>query len=131
MAYIDLVDEACSFIVSKGYDAKVRRLDSMTGKEGIVVRRVPSTVVGEYRDRSKSVAYLWQVIIRRRSEKRALEEADALCKLLDENPIQSGNGSYQIVAQEVYTLPQELALEDSGFYAQEFRIRSYIEIERS
>ena len=37
--------------------------------------------------------------------------------LLDHAPLASANGSFRFIDQEIYAQPQELALDDAGFYA--------------
>lgn len=127
MSYIDVPDMAVEYLRGLGYaDTHLKRLDAMTGREGIVVRRIPSTVTAREYGKRQQVSYLYQVIVRNRSERRAMELADELCRALDTAEIESGNGSYEFVAQEVYTPPQELTLDEAGFFAHEFRIRAYI-----
>lgn len=123
---IDLVDRARDFLAAKGYEAHVKRLDSFTGKEGIVLRRVPSTVTGRYFDGTESVSCIYQVIVRRRSERQAMEECCDIAALLKDAWLGSGNGSYAFVGQEVYTEPQELALDEAGFFAWEVRLEASI-----
>lgn len=127
---IDLIDRAKDLLAERGYDAHAKRLDSFTGKEGVVLRRVPSTVTERYLDRSESVSYLYQVVVRRRSERQAMEECCEIAELLADAWLDSGNGSYSFVGQEAYTQPQELALDEAGFYAWQARIEARIEITR-
>jgi hypothetical protein len=124
---IDLVDVAVDFLQSKGYsDTVKRRLDSLTGREGIVVRRQPSTVTNRYQDRGKGISYIYQVVVRRRDEQLAMEQCSAIAALLEEATLESINGTYRFIGSEVYTEPQELELEDDGFYAWEARIEALI-----
>lgn len=127
-SYIDLPDMAARYVEAAGYEGvTLRKLDQMTGKSGIVVRRVPSSLTGRYYDGAREVAYVYQVVVRQRSEVRAMQLAAELADLLDGAEIRSGNGSYEFVAQEVYTLPQSLEAGEEGFYAQEFRLKALIE----
>lgn len=127
-SYIDLPDMAARYIEAAGYEGvTLRKLDAMTGKSGIVLRRVPSAVTGRYYDGARSTAYVYQVVVRNRSEVRAMQLAAELADLLDGAEVKSGNGSYEFVAQEVYTLPQSLEAGEEGFYAQEFRLKALIE----
>ena len=119
---IDLVDMARSYLAERGYEAHVKRLDEFTGREGIVLRRIPSTVTERYFDGGEAVSYVYQVIVRRRSERRAMEECSDIAELLKDAWLESGNGSYAFGGQEIYTEPQELALDEAGFYAWEARL---------
>lgn len=122
---IDVVEQAKKLIEAEGYqNVTMRRLDAMTGREGIVLRKLPSTFEGRYQDRSRNLAYLWQVVVRTRSASEGQETAEALAMLLDAAQLPSGNKSYWFVAQEIYTPVQELELDESLFYAYEFRVRT-------
>ena len=124
---VDLPEQAVAFLKAHGYkDVYLKRLDSMTGREGIIIRRLPSTVQGRSYSGARTLHYLYQVIVRSRSEREALEKAEDLANLLDLAPLQSKNGSFAMVQQEIYTPPQELTLSESGFYATEFRVRAEI-----
>lgn len=130
--YIDLPDMAALCIERAGYEnVYLKKLDELTGKTGIVVRRMPSAVTGRDYSGSVSLAFVYQVVVRLKSEVAAMQTASELCQLLDMADIPSGNGSYQFVAQEVYTTPQPLETGEKGFYAQEFRIKALIEIGES
>ena len=119
---IDVVEQAKKLIEAEGYqNVTMRRLDAMTGREGIVL---PSTFEGRYQDRSRNLAYLWQVVVRTRSASEGQETAEALAMLLDAAQLPSGNKSYWFIAQEIYTPVQELELDESLFYAYEFRVRT-------
>lgn len=127
-SYIDLPDMAARLIEAAGHEGvTLRKLDQMTGKAGIVVRRIPSAITGRYYDGEREVACVYQVVVRNRSEVRAMQLAAELEDLLDGAEVRSGNGSYEFVAQEVYTPSQSLETGEEGFYAQEFRIRALIE----
>lgn len=122
---IDVVEQAKKLIEAEGYqNVTMRRLDAMTGREGIVLRKLPSTFEGRYKDRSRNLAYLWQVVVRTRSASEGQETAEALAMLLDAAQLPSGNKSYWFIAQEIYTPVQELELDESLFYAYEFRVRT-------
>lgn len=126
---IDVPEQAAKLIKANGYkDVHLRRLDEFTGREGIIVRRIPSTVTGYDYMRSKELAYLYQVIVRTRSAKRGMETAEALERLLDGAELKSDNNSFFFVSQETYTPTQELELDEAGFYAYEFRIKAVIMI---
>jgi hypothetical protein len=125
---IDLVDTAAQQLKEAGYaDVHKKRLDTLTGCEGIVIRRLPYTVTEHYQDSSKTLSYLFQVIVRRRDEQLAMEQCSDIGELLDGAFIPSNNGSYIFTGCETYTEPQELELEENGFYAWEVRMEATIE----
>jgi len=126
---VDLVDRVRDALLLNGHaDAHVKRLDSFTGKEGICIRRLPSTTVNRYIDRSRTAEYVYQVVVRRRSERAAMDECCDIADLLDGMRVESGNGSYRFSSQEVYTEPQELELDEANFYAWHVRMVASIEI---
>lgn len=125
---IDLVDNVAAFLKANGYDAHLGRLDGMAGKEGVLVRRLPSRTSADYYNGGEEVKCVYQVVSRRRSEHQALTEAAAMKDLLRNAEIPSENGSYTFTSQRIYTHEQELYLSDNGFFAYEFRMEATIEI---
>lgn len=123
---IDLIDVAKDFLVYRGFDAYVKRLDQFTGREGIVVRRVPSRVTSRYFDGGEALSYIYQVIVRRRSGREAMETCCEIADLLKHAWLASRNGSYSFHGQEVYTGPQELELDEANFSAWEVRFEASI-----
>lgn len=122
---IDVTEQAKALFEGEGYKpVYLKPLDEMTGKEGIVIRKLPSTFDGRYQDRSRNLAYLWQVIVRTREPRKGQETAEALARLCDTAQLPSGNRSYWFVAQEIYTPVEELELSESLFYAYAFRVRT-------
>ena len=125
---IDLIDRVADRIKANGFaGVETKRLDSTTGREATVVRQLPHIPETTYTDRSTSIYFLYQVIVRRRSEKAAMEECWAIADLLKDERIDSDNNSYRFTGTEIYTYPQELMLEEAGFYAWETRIYALIE----
>jgi hypothetical protein len=125
---IDLVDRVAAYLTGKGYqDVTTRMLDSTTGREAIVVRRLPYTVNAHYQDRTATLGYLYQVIVRNRDEAHAMNICSEIAEDLENARIESGNGSYVFTSAEIYTSPQQLPLEEQLFYAWEVRINALIE----
>ena len=58
--------------------------------------------------------------------REGMEECCDIAELLKGAWLDSENGSYAFEGQEIYTEPQELALEETGFYAWETRIKASI-----
>lgn len=125
---IDLVEGVKALLVENGFDAHVKRLDAFTGKEGVCVRRLPSSAAAKYMNRKRCVGYLYQVVVRRRSEREAMEECEDIARILESARVESANGSYGFTSQEVYTEPQELEIDEAGFYAWHVRMIASIEI---
>lgn len=124
---IDIPDVVASILRSDGYDVSVKRLDATRNTEGVVIRRIPATVTDRYLDRDKVIEYIYQVIVRNRSEEEAMEQCCMIAESLDGKSITSENGSFVMIGcQEVYTEPQELALDELGFFAWETRISAQI-----
>ena len=123
---IDVAKVAAVTLKGKGHDASVKRLDSLASKEGIAVRALPYTTTQRHYDGTKEISYLFQVIVKRRSEAKSLEEISDIADILDQTFLTSENGSYEGGYCEVYTDPSELELNESGFYVQEVRFRVQI-----
>lgn len=123
---IDLVDVAAKRLRERGYaDASVKRIAEIGGG-GIAVRRIPATTTGTYYDGSRDVAYLFQVVVARESERDAIDGCCSIADLLPRLDLSSENGSYLLTSVEVYTEPQELELTDSGQTVWECRFRASI-----
>lgn len=119
------------FLSGEGYKGVLLgRFDQLTGREGIVIRKLPSTKSEQYYDGSFNLQRLVQVIVRRRIADDAIEECDWLANLLDGATIESANGTYQFVNQEVYTEPEEFPVYEEGFSTWSFRLRANLLIER-
>lgn len=115
---IDLLDVAEKRIREAGYRfTYFRRLDSAAKREGIIIRRLPATVTGRYYDGRKDVRYYFQVIVKRRSEERAMIECESIADLMEIVDLSSANGSYSITSCVVDAEPQELELNESNMYA--------------
>lgn len=130
---IDLVDQAAAFLREHGLqDVYTRRLDDLTGQEGIVLRRMPSRVVATYMDGVQTIDEIYQVICKYRSEQHAMDVCYEVAGMLNGADIESANGSYRFTSQDIDTsaggvLPHEVRLHDSGLFAWETRIRARIE----
>jgi hypothetical protein len=125
---IDLVDRVAALLKAEGYEGVTTHLlDSTTGREAIVVRRLPYVKSVTYMDGSEAIDYLYQVVVRRRQEEHAMSLCSDIAELLDGRRIDSENKSYTFTSSEIYTSPQGLKLDEKLFYAWEVRIRTLIE----
>ena len=126
MKSIDLVDVAAKRLREAGYaNVGVKRLAELKDG-GIAVRRVPSTTTGTYFDGSRDVAYLFQVVVARESERQAIDECCGIAGMLPFLDLSSENGTYRLASVGVYTDPQELELTDSGMTVWECRFKAVI-----
>lgn len=125
---VDIVDVAAKRLREAGYpDAGTKRLSEVsTG--GIAVRRIPATTTGIYYDGSRDVAYLFQVVVVRESERQAIDECCNISERLPHMDLTSENGTYLITSTSIYTDPQELSLTDGGLSVWEVRFKATITI---
>lgn len=127
MSHPDVPEAAKSLLQAEGYSpVVVSRLDAVGKMEAIVLRPAPSTTSARYVDGSRRVAYVLQVLCKRESELQAMEDSHGISELLDMSHLPSPTDSYQFVSAEIYTEPQELGVDESGFYVWELRIRANI-----
>lgn len=127
---IDLIENAKTQLEALGYsDVVLKRLDGLTGKEGIVLREVAYTPIERYYDGTSTGDYVYQAIVRRRGQADARETCGEVAAALEDWEPASSNGSYRLNpgGHSVYTYPQELELSESGFYAYEVRMVARIE----
>lgn len=128
---IDLHERAKAYLEAKGYDGvSLKRLDQFTGKEGIVVQLVPASLVESYYDGTQVFDQPYRVTVRRRSEAEAMQVCSDIAETLEGATLESANGSYapaDTQGQQIYTAPQELALEEANYYAWYVQMHARIE----
>lgn len=124
---VDVTEAMRKVLEDEGYTVSLKRFDTFTGKEGIILRRVLPTRATKYMDTTRSYNFIVHVIVRRRSEAQAMDECCAIADLLEDCPIPSLNGSYTWTATDVYTEPEEMVLDEENFYAWNTRIDVRIE----
>jgi hypothetical protein len=118
---MSIVDLAAEYLRANGFpDASKRRLDGLTGAEGVVVRFMIDTPVVAYMDGSAICQTVYQVVCRNRSEAAAMENCAKAAALLD------GVDLGGLVSHTVYSEPQELGLEERGFHAWECRMAAQV-----
>ena len=127
MSHIDICEGVKTLLTAEGYTS-IKLAREYEPTEGITVRHVPSAITQRYYDEGKTISYIYQVIVTRRSEEDAMDDAADIAALLDGATIDSTNGSYGFTGQELYTPPQELALTVGGLYEYELRISALLEI---
>ena len=126
---VDVCESMKQILDAAGYTASLKRLDSFTGKEGIVLRRVLPQRTERYFDNGRSYDFIVHVVVRRRSEAQAMYECSDIAELLTDCPVESLNGSYTWTGTDIYTEPEEMALDEDNFYAWNTRVN--VRIERS
>lgn len=124
---MDVCESIKAALAERGWVANLKRLDPFTGDEGIIVRRGLPESAGRYMDASRSVNFIARIFVRYRSERTAMETCDAIADYLIDRPLPSLDGSYLWSATEIYTEPQELVLDDGGFYVWETSVAVTIE----
>ena len=123
------VCEATKKVLSlNGWDAELKRLDQFTGHEGICLRRVVPETARSYMDVTRTVLAQVVVYVVNRSERTAMETCDAIAAYLSDRPVPSLDGSYRWTATRIYTEPQELVLDDGGFYTWVTRVEIEAEL---
>lgn len=131
MARIDYEKKLKELIEYEGFDnVLLGRYDRLTGREGVLIRRLPGARDERYQDGSYELQRLVQIIVRRRIASEAITDCEDIARALDFAVVESDNGSYEFVSQEVYTEPEEFALYEDGFATWSFRLRALLMIER-
>ena len=118
---IDFTDQIAELLETEGFDGvTLKRLDQMTGSEGIVVQHLPEQVAESYYDGRIVCDLTARITVRMRSEEDAMQTCYAVAEELENRVIDSANGSY--LPEDEYGLqitsrPQELAVTEQNFYA--------------
>lgn len=122
---IDVVDVAAERIRGAGYSGvAVQRLADVEAG-GIAVRRLPSATTSRYLDGPRAIAYVFQVVVVRESERQAINECYGIASTLPHLNLDSANGTYSMTSCDVYTEPQEIDIEGKNS-AWECRFRAII-----
>ena len=126
---VDVCEVVKAAIEAEGYrNVYVKRLDELTGKEGIVVRPSALLTARRYSNRTWTTDYIVNVMCRYRSEHEAMQTCFGLRDLLDGAALARINGSYRWTSTEVYTEPQEIALDEADMYV--WSVQLTVRIER-
>ena len=125
-----MLEAAKALLAEAGFEACTKRLEATTGYEGTVVRWLGYTRTERYADGGECGNAVVQLIRRGTSERAVMDDSEAQARLFDAEPMPEGEG-YRLVGQEIYTWPQELELDESGYYAWECKIQFHIERARA
>lgn len=113
----NLAEAAKAKLAASGIEASAKRLDAFTGKEGDVLRQLPTVTASTYYDGSRDVTALLQVVSRRRSQAEAMAACYDAMEALDGAWLPDLKGMEQTDGISTEVLPQEFRLEEAGFYA--------------
>lgn len=115
---IDICERARDALAAAGMDdVHVRRLDALTGREGVVVRLMPSRTVRSYYDGTRDVACTFQALAKYRDALRAMNAVDEVAEVLRHADLSSANGSYSLAGQpEQQGYPEEVAVAEDGMH---------------
>lgn len=101
-------------IVAEGTRAYLKRLDSTTGKEGVVVRQFAADVIlRRFMDGTERLECTTQVLSRHQDREAAMDECEKLANLLDGAHLESD--AFQFIDQEVYLDPQEIEDDEADY----------------
>lgn len=127
--YVDVCEAVAAKLKETGYaGVLLKRMDEMTGREGIVVRLAGSRVVNAHFDRTYTVRVIVNVMCCYYAEAEAMTSANDIRDTVDGAALPSINGSYRWTATEVYTEPQEITLDEAGRYV--WNVQFAVTIER-
>ena len=126
---LDLFEIARDHVKAWYPQTYLKRFDTATGKEGVYIRPIQGTTVKSYMDGSREVNQPYQIIVRNRSELKAMQACEDIAIRLERTRLNSKNGSYTFLNSFVYAEPQELQLDEKNLFAWVVVMAAYIEIE--
>ncbi len=94
---IDICEVAAAALRGAGIDAKAQPLTAVDGKDGTVVRLMPSVTRSTYMDGSRLLDCYVQVVSKSLDEYEAMDVCERSARVLTGADLSSGNGSYEIV----------------------------------
>lgn len=115
-----LLDAVAALLAPSFPDVSTKRLDRFTGREGVVVRPMPTVIDEEFYDGSRLARLYFQVFVRRRDEDEARRACEGVARMLDGAWLDPDEGEAQGPV-EVYAWPQELELDEKAFTSWEAR----------
>ena len=122
----DLLTQVKAKVESFGYEVSLKRFDTMTGKEGIYLSPVQPTVVEAYMDGSEELLQPYQFVVRNRESQQAADICADIAAQLENESIESLDGSYRWICGDIYEYPQELDFETEGFYVWVCQMQAHI-----
>ena len=99
---IDLLERCKDALLAAGFPAV--KLRPLTGnKEGVSLRRDPSTVVQTYMNGVKDVQFILSIYARYEDEGKAADACDLASRVLERADLSSQNGSYDVTSVREYS----------------------------
>ena len=123
---IDICERARDALAGAGMDpVLVRRLDALSGREGAVVRLMPSATVATYYDGTRDVLLSLQLVSVRRDPLEAMADCDLAMDVLPLADLGSANGSYELAGPvEADGQPEDAGVADNGMHVWTARFRA-------
>lgn len=123
---IDICERARDTLEAAGMrGVLVRRLGALSGREGAVVRLMPSATVATYYDGTRDVELPLQVVSVRRDPLAAMADCDLASEVLPLADLASANGSYDLAGPvETDGQPEDSGVTDNGMHVWTVRFRA-------
>lgn len=93
---IDICERAAEALRAAGIEAQARPLARLDGKDGTVVRLMPSVTRRQYMDGRRLLDCYVQVVSKSLDEYGAMETCDEAARVLRSADLASANGSYEL-----------------------------------
>lgn len=94
---IDICEVAARALRGAGIDAQARLLSAVDGKDGVVVRLMPSVTRRTYMDGRRQLDCRVQVVAKSLDEYGAMDLCERAARALCSEVLASDNGSYEVV----------------------------------
>ena len=94
---IDICEVAARALCEAGIPAKALPLTAIDGKDGVVVRLMPSVTRRTYMDGSRLLTCYVQVVAKSLDEYGAMDTCERAARILTGADLSSANGSYEVV----------------------------------
>jgi|LAHU01.1.fsa_nt_gb hypothetical protein len=109
----DIIEVTRAEIIAAGISGVTGRMPAKA--EAVVVSLAPSTTPRTLFDGSREADYALSVVVKRESERQAMDEAFAIADLLNDKPPYSANGSYALSSIDV-GVPRSINWDEAGYY---------------
>lgn len=96
---MDIAERALDALRAAGMRVEGTRLDRLTGKDGSVVRALPSRVLAAYFDGSRREECALQFVCKSLDPVEAMAECERASRVLRDADLESANGSYALVGR--------------------------------
>lgn len=96
---IDICEVAAAALRAAGIGAQASPLSRLDGKDGVVVRLMPSATVVTYMDGGRLIDCRFQVVAKSLDEYGAMDACERAARVLTGADLASANGSYEICGE--------------------------------